>query len=608
MKFRLIEEFDDIWNVLPHFSGYQLWITAVAGYISMVGGLCALFPVFGQWTPPYHCKSPLDDQFSSLTFAEISTLHQNVLGLDSCETAKFSVTQNCTHSTNFSDIEGCLKKEISNSTIESYDCQPDDFLYNMEAIGQPIDKDNMLFRSWLGSLMTSAGIIGQWLGAIFAGIYADRFGRRNAVFVFSSLMAALSIFQGVLNNEYGFIICRVLVMACSQIAYIAALTYGVELTGPSKRSIPGSLINVYFSVGYSGISLIAWFIPDWQGLSVAIGIFAAIQVFLCFFIPESPRFLAIKNEIEKAGDVLKTIASKTNTKLDENIVDELSGLTKFEKEKEKSEKTTSDLFKTTPIRLVTLNIGFSFIVVTIVYYGLAYNVSSLSGDIYVNNVINGLVECFGYFVSIPLIDRFGRRSTTGMVMLNNQLGFDSVTIQECGKWLAFIGKFCVSGAFNNIFIFASELYPTEIRTVGVGFCSMVGRVSGALSPFLLALQNKPGFGWFPYTLFAVSGFSSATLLLKLPETNNVNLTETLEEAEEFYSIKECAVCTYEFNMTDHLPSILTVCGHQICDPCVDRCLRDYARCPVCSSPLFEGDVLRHYDLFQEKPKELPGLV
>ena len=63
-------------------SGYQLWITAVAGYISMVGGLCALFPVFGQWTPPYHCKSPLDDQFSSLSFAEILTLHQSNYSLN----------------------------------------------------------------------------------------------------------------------------------------------------------------------------------------------------------------------------------------------------------------------------------------------------------------------------------------------------------------------------------------------------------------------------------------------------------------------------------------------------------------------------------------------
>jgi OCT family organic cation transporter-like MFS transporter 4/5 len=136
-------------------------------------------------------------------------------------------------------------------------------------------------EKWLGSLMTSSGIIGQFTGAVFAGMYTDRFGRKNAILVFSALMALFSILQGVLNSELGFIFCRILVMACCQVAYIAALTYGVELTGPSKRSIPGSLINVYFSIGYSGISLVAWFIPDWQGLSVVLGIFGAIQVFLC---------------------------------------------------------------------------------------------------------------------------------------------------------------------------------------------------------------------------------------------------------------------------------------------------------------------------------------
>ena len=121
-----------------------------------------------------------------------------------------------------------------------------------------------------------------------------------------------------------------------------------------------------------------------------------------------------------------------------------------------------------------------------------------------------------------------------LFMLTAQIESDSIFIQESGKWLAFFGKFCISSVFNNIFIYASELYPTEIRTVGVGFASMVGRVSGAMSPFVLALQDKPGLGWLPYTIFAVSGFSSATLMLKLPETNNANLTETIDEAEEFY--------------------------------------------------------------------------
>jgi lysylphosphatidylglycerol synthetase-like protein (DUF2156 family) len=127
-------------------------------------------------------------------------------------------------------------------------------------------------------------------------------------------------------------------------------------------------------------------------------------------------------------------------------------------------------------------------------------------------------------------------------MLAAQIESDSIFIRESGKWLAFFGKFCISAVFNNIFIYASELYPTEVRTVGVGFASMVGRASGALSPFVLALQDKPGLGWLPYTIFALAGFLSATLMLKLPETNNANLTETIEEAEEFYksSEKKCS--------------------------------------------------------------------
>ena len=95
------------------------------------------------------CLSPKFQLSIKVTIVSIHSpiISLDVLGLDSCETAKFSVTQNCTYSTNFSDIEGCLKNEISNSTIKSYDCQPDDFLYNMQAIGQPSDKKNMLFRS-----------------------------------------------------------------------------------------------------------------------------------------------------------------------------------------------------------------------------------------------------------------------------------------------------------------------------------------------------------------------------------------------------------------------------------------------------------------------------
>ena len=48
-----------------------------------------------------------------------------------------------------------------------------------------------------------------------------------------------------------------------------------------------------------------------------------------------------------------------------------------------------------------------------VYYGLSYNVVSLPGDLYVNNVINGAVELFAYVLVLAFVDTIGRKVMLG---------------------------------------------------------------------------------------------------------------------------------------------------------------------------------------------------
>lgn len=154
-------EFDDVWNVLPHFrfvfhlgrlltlesSAYQLLITGIAGYISMVGGLCALFPVFGQWSPPHRCRIPIDGAVSSLSFSQTADI-QNALEIDKCQTVDFQIPMSCTDLySDAKDLRECIKRELNGTKIETYNCEPDNFIYNMEAIGQNSEKKNSLFRS-----------------------------------------------------------------------------------------------------------------------------------------------------------------------------------------------------------------------------------------------------------------------------------------------------------------------------------------------------------------------------------------------------------------------------------------------------------------------------
>ena len=56
--------------------------------------------------------------------------------------------------------------------------------------------------------------------------------------------------------------------------------------------------------------------------------------------------------------------------------------------------------------------------------------------------------------------------------------------------LAWIGKFSTAGCWSVIFLYASEIYPTMIRNVGVGACAFCARVGSLVAPQILLLVRK----------------------------------------------------------------------------------------------------------------------
>lgn len=49
--------------------------------------------------------------------------------------------------------------------------------------------------------------------------------------------------------------------------------------------------------------------------------------------------------------------------------------------------------------------------------------------------------------------------------------------------LAIIGKAGVAAAFTGIYIYTSELFPTEVRNMALGISSTAGRVGGLIAPY-----------------------------------------------------------------------------------------------------------------------------
>ena len=53
--------------------------------------------------------------------------------------------------------------------------------------------------------------------------------------------------------------------------------------------------------------------------------------------------------------------------------------------------------------------------------------------------------------------------------------------------LSLIGKFGATGAFAIVYVYGSELFPTVYRAIGIGTCSMCGKVGGVLAPLIASL-------------------------------------------------------------------------------------------------------------------------
>ena len=52
-----------------------------------------------------------------------------------------------------------------------------------------------------------------------------------------------------------------------------------------------------------------------------------------------------------------------------------------------------------------------------------------------------------------------------------------------------MGKFAVAGSFGFVYLYTAELFPTQVRNLGVGMTSIGARLGGILAPMVLLLVS-----------------------------------------------------------------------------------------------------------------------
>lgn len=144
------------------------------------------------------------------------------------------------------------------------------------------------------------------------------------------------------------------------------------------------------------------------------------------------------------------------------------------------------------MRLKTILITLNWFANETVYLGLSYYGPSLGNDQYLSFFLSSLVEIPSYLCCWIIMDKWGRRWPLCLLMvLSGITCIVTVLIPEesvvATLILFLISKSMISASYLIIYPFAGELYPTQVRGIGIGTSSYIGGMGLIVIPFITYL-------------------------------------------------------------------------------------------------------------------------
>lgn len=545
---------------MGQFGRYQLFIFIFTAFPALIAGAIALQNVFIMGVPKHRCFVPGCDSYTNTSSGQISEDFNSVTAFsanpdpfgNTCSRFKSLpeslLPSSC--SSSYSDLISPIG-ESSNETIlcDSYVYDSSEFIQTTSSEWNLVcDKSAYL------TIASSVFMMGNLFGSLVFGICSDKFGRRS-VYYWGPILGSIAAMIASFSNSFLLFTFSIFFIAATATGlYMIGFVLGVEYVGPKYRLWCANGYQMIFALGEIFSAMIAYRVRHWRSLQLILGCFIASCIGLPFILPESVRWLSNQHQTTKAKEILRKVArwnkhEELLTLIDRTDLDygtittcsESPHLGKKEhsleagrngtggrvKKNEDAISTSSSssseqfggkaershnagevdlltLIKHPILRRWSLNLFFNWATNALVYYGLSLSASKI-GDglsVYTTFMLLAGVEIPFVLVMTVIMKFYGRRIPLAATMIVGSIicimpALLPEKYTHATVILGVLGKGCITASFALVYFYTAEIYPTVMRSVGVGACSTFARIGAMIAPFVAEFVSNP-LPYLPY--------------------------------------------------------------------------------------------------------------
>jgi len=519
-----MENYDECFDKVGRWGSYQLKISIIIIITSMFGPILLLTIPINQMIPEFSIR---------------------VNGVNGTESIHITDKEEFCKTTYYDQDFKTLSKDIEISSITQTWSTELKFVCNTKKIF---------------SLIGTVFFLGNIASNIAFNKFPDRYGRKR-IFLIFNIISFVVLFQIVFLKSY------VQILICAFIMGITSLnlsTGAVLINETINKSYSGTIMGItnamFPFVGLLNLLLMGIF-QNWRVVYYFIIVInLTANVLGMMYLRESPEWLNANKKYIELLDVFNYIAecngtkhefvlfltNPDNTKVtiesDFEATNELNNLNKLPishknddndvKVKRKHHVySVSDLFLLPSLRWLSINSVILWIISGFSFFGILLNLEGLTGSIVIDSLVTYIAEFIAEILSGYLAYVYGSKKVLFFSFVFSTVGtFSFLLITPFSKIIGiiflFIASLGIASAFNIMYIYSPQIFPTNIKTLAVNTFSLMNRIAAGLVPTFLA--------FFPFITFVIGLLCAlgSFITLQVPDSTNYKPGDEVEEIND----------------------------------------------------------------------------